>query len=57
MQLTLDPTANTQWPLLLSPILAYLFLLPTALCSPLVAMPEDGPVKLCSKETSEPTAP
>ena len=57
MQLTLAPTATPVGPLRLATILAYLILLPTAQCSPLVAMPEDGPVKLCSKETSEPTAP
>ena len=54
MQLTLAPTANTQFPLLLAIIFAYLLLLlPTALCHPF-AMTDDGPTKLCSKETSEP---
>ena len=57
MQLTLASTTNTQCPLLFATILAYLFLLPTALCTPLIAMTEDGPTKLCSKETSEPAPP
>ena len=53
MQLTtLAPTATAQFPLLLATLFAYLLLLQTALCTPLIAMTEDGPTKLYSKQTS-----